>query len=90
MFAGTIITDTLNNIDPYSKNSTANEVVTNAVLSAGKAFITSSLTAFMNYASDLAVNSRGNGLIQTFTVGFGEAVKSFFGWLDDALVYLLE
>ena len=90
VFAGTIITDTLNNIDPYSKNSTAKEVVANATLSAGKAFITSSLTAFMNYTSDLAVSSRGDGLMQSFTFGFGEAVKSFFGWLDDALVYLLE
>jgi len=26
----------------------------------------------------------------TYTASFGEAVKVFFGWLDDALVYIWE
>ena len=28
------------------------------------------------------------GLMPSLTLGFGEAVKAFFGWLDDALVYV--
>ena len=26
----------------------------------------------------------------TYTFGFGEALKAYFGWLDDALVYIWE
>lgn len=44
----------------------------------------------MGYSSDLAAINGANGLIPTYTVGFGEAVKAFFGWLDDALVYISE
>jgi len=85
---GTAITDGMNNLDPYSQNSTAQEIAMNAISSGGKALITSSITAFMGYASDLAVIDGANGLMPTYTYGFGEAVKTFFGWLDDALVYI--
>jgi hypothetical protein len=42
----------------------------------------------MGYASDLAAGSYAHGLMPTYTFGFGEGVKAFFGWLDDALVYI--
>ena len=66
------------------------KIVSNAVVSGGKALVTSSATAYMGYASDLAVSTGANGLMSTYTVGFGEAVKAFFGWADDAVVYIWE
>ncbi len=62
----------------------------NAISSGGKALITSSVTAYVGFASDLAVIDGANGLMPTYTLGFGESVKSFFSWLDDALVYVME
>lgn len=56
----------------------------------GKAVVTSSLTAYMGHASDLAVKDGAMGLRPTHTFGFGEVVKAFFGWVDDALVYIWE
>ena len=44
----------------------------------------------MAHASDLAAINGANGLMHTYTRGFGETVKAFFGWLDDALVYIWE
>ena len=87
---GTAVTDIMNNLDPDSANSTAKEIALNAITSGGKALVTSSLTAYMGYASDLAAINGANGLMPTYTRGFGEAVKAFFGWLDDALVYIWE
>ena len=87
---GTAVTDVMNNLDPDSANSTAKEIASNAIISGGKALVTSSLTAYMGYASDLAAINGANGLMPTYTRGFGEAVKAFFGWLDDALVYIWE
>ena len=87
---GTAVTDLMNNLDPDSANSTAKEIASNAIASGGKALATSSLTAYMGYASDLATSNGANGLMPTYTRGFGEAVKVFFGWLDDALVYIWE
>ena len=87
---GTAITDIMNNIDPYSTNSTAKEIVSNAITSGGKALVTSSLTAGIGYVSDSAIVNGANELMPTYTYGFGEAVKTFFGWLDDALVYIWE
>lgn len=84
---GTAITDWMNNLDPDSTNSTAKEIAVNAISSGGKALVTSSLTAYVGYASDLAIT---NGLMPTYTYGFGEAVKAFFGWVDDAIVYIWE
>ena len=87
---GTAITDTMNNWDPDSANSTTKEIVSNAAVSGGKALVTSSITAYMGFASDLAVIDGAGGLMPTHTFGFGEAVKAFFGWIDDALVYTWE
>ena len=87
---GTAVTDVMNNLDPDSANSTAKEIASNAITSGGKALVTSSLTAYMGYASDLAAINGANGLMPTYTRGLGEAVKAFFGWLDDALVYIWE
>ena len=87
---GTVITDVMNNLDPDSVNYTAKEIATNAIISGGKALVTSSVTAYMGYASDLAVANGANGLTPTYTFGFGEAVKAFFGWIDDAFVYIWE
>ena len=87
---GTAVTDVMNNLDPDSANSTAKEIASNAITSGGKALVTSSLTAYLGYASDLAAINGANGLMPTYTRGFGEAVKAFFGWLDDALVYIWE
>ena len=47
-------------------------------------------TAYMGYASNLAVIDGANGLMPTYKLGFGESVKAFFGWIDDALVYIWE
>ena len=88
--AGTTITDFMNNLDPDSSNSSPEEIVQNAISSGGKALITSSSTAYIGYSSNLTVANGANGLMPTYTYGFGEAVKSFFGWLDDALVYIWE
>ena len=44
----------------------------------------------MGYASDLAVINGASGLMPTYTFGFGEGVKAFFGWADDAIVYIWE
>lgn len=63
-------------------------MLTNATTSGVKALATSSVTGFMGYASDLASIDGAGGLMPSFGSGFGEAVKSFFGWMDDALVYL--
>lgn len=87
---GTAITDVMNNLDSDSSNSTVQEITLNSVSPGGKALVTSSLTAYMGYASDLTVMNGAGGLMPTYTLGFGESVKSFFGWLDDALVYLWE
>lgn len=87
---GTVVTDVMNNLDPDSTNSTAQEIASNAITSGGKALVTSSLTAYMGYASDLAVGNGAYGLMSTYTFGFGESVEAFWGWLDDALVYIWE
>ncbi len=87
---GTMITDVMNNLDPDSVNSTVQEIASNAITSGKKALATSSVTAFMGHASDLAVADGANGLMPTFSYGFGEAVKTFFGWIDDAIVYIWE
>jgi RHS repeat-associated protein len=87
---GTAVTDLMNNLDPDSVDSTATEIASNAITSGGKALVTSSLTAYMGYASTSAVSNGANGLMPQYTFGFGESVKAFFGWLDDALVYLWE
>ena len=31
-----------------------------------------------------------DGIMPQFTPGFGECVKAFFGWVDDAIVYIWE
>lgn len=87
---GTTVTDVLNNVDPDSKNSSACEIASNAVSSGGKALVTSSVTAYMGHASDLAYLDGSRSLMHGYTFGFGEAVKTFWSWLDDAIVYVWE
>ena len=82
--------DVMNNWDPDSSDSTAEEIATNAAASGVKALATSSLTADIGYAANIAVVDGAGGLIPTYTFGFGEGLKAFFGWLDDALVYIWE
>lgn len=87
---GTAITGALNNLDPDSSNLSVQEITENAVVSGGKALATSSLTAFMGYASDLAVIDGARGAMPSYTLGFSESVKAFFGAVDDAIVYIWE
>lgn len=97
---GTFITDALNNIDPDSSNSSARQMMGNALSSGGKALITSSMTAGVgagvggvNYHTGViegAVANGCGGLMPTLTLGFGEGIKAFFGWSDDAVIYLWE
>ncbi len=68
---GTAVTNLLNNIDPMSADLSAGEIAAASFLSGGKALVTSSLTAFMGYASDMAVIDGAGGLMPTYTFGFG-------------------
>lgn len=75
-------------MNPYSANSGV------------KALVTSSLTACIGKGVggidyDLgtpygSVADGYGGLMPTLTVGFGEGVKAFFGWADDAVIYVRE
>jgi hypothetical protein len=97
---GTAVTDVMNNLDPDSANSTAQEIVSNAITSGGKALVTSSLTALVgsgiggvNYKTgnfEGAIVDGCGGLMPSLTFGFGEGIKNFFGWMDDAMVYIWE
>ena len=87
---GTTITDVMNNLDPDSANSTAQEIAADAFKSGARALVTSSVTAYVGYASDFAVVDNAMGLMPSYTFGFGEAIKAFFGWADDAVVYVWE
>ena len=87
---GTTITDVLNTWDPDSASLTADEIVNDALTSAVKAAVTSTVTGYMGYAADLAATDGAGGLMPTFTIGFRECYKAFWGWADDAMVYLLE
>ena len=97
---GTFITDALNNIDPDSANSSMNQMVKNATSSGLKACLTSLMTACIgagvggvNYSTGAiegAVANGCGGLMPTLTLGFGEGIKTFFGWADDAVIYLWE
>ena len=85
------MTGMLNNLDPYSADSTMDQIAIGAFTSGGKALVTSSLTAFMGYASDVALmDNTIKELMPTFTYGFSEGLKAFYGWLDDAVVYIWE
>lgn len=85
---GTIITDALNNWDPDSANASMQEMKKNAATSFGKASITNSLTGYVGVAADAAKADGCGGLQPTFTYGFAEAVKAFYSWVDDAMVYI--
>lgn len=97
---GTFITDALNNIDPDSVNSSMEQMIANARSSGMKALLTSSMTACVgagvggvNYNAGIiegAVANGCGGLMPNLTLGFGEGVKAFFGWSDDAVIYLWE
>ena len=90
----------LNNVDPDSANSSASQIAKNAATSGLKALATSSLTSLVgsgvggvNYKTGViegAVLDGCGGLIPSLTLGFGEGIKAFFGWADDAVIYLWE
>lgn len=90
MTAGTAITDALNNLDPDSQNSTGGQMLKNATTSGLKALVTSSVTAYAGYSADLARVDGAGGLMTSFSYGFAEGFKAFFGWADDAIVYIWE
>ena len=85
-----MITGGLNNLDPYSENSSAKEIVNNSIASGIKGVITGSLTAAIGAGSDMAVKNGSGEFASDYTFGFGEAVKAFFGWVNDAMVYIWE
>lgn len=87
---GTTITDLLNNLDPDSQSLTREQMVNNATSSGLKALLTNSLTAYVGYSADLANLSGTGGLMPSFSFGFAEALKIFFGWVDDAVIYVWE
>ena len=87
---GILVVDVMNTWDPDSSDSTAEETVASAAVSGVKALTASSPTAYIGYASNIAVVDGAGGLIPTYTFEFGEGLKAFFGWLDDALVYIWE
>lgn len=65
-----------------------------------KALVTSSMTACIgagvggvNYHTGViegAVATGCEGLMPELTLGLGEGIKAFFGWSDDAVIYLWE
>lgn len=95
---GTAITMALDNIDPDSSNSTFAEIACNAASSFGKGAVMGAFTQYwssavggINYFSGVvegAVADGASGLMPTLTLGFGEGIKAFFGWVDDAMVYI--
>ena len=97
---GTAITSVLNNLDPDSATLSNTTICKNSFSSAAKAFATSTMTYMIgdgvggiDYDTGNvygAVADKCGGLLPTLTLGFGEAVKAFFGAMDDAMVYLLE
>ena len=97
---GTVVTDVLNNVDPDSANSSVSQIAKNAAISGGKAVIISSLTELVgsgvggvNYTTgeiEGAVADGCGGLMPSLTLGFGEGIKAFFGWADDAVIYVWE
>ncbi len=97
---GTAVTMGFNNLDPGSANSTASEIATEVKNSAIKATATSMITASIgagvggiDYKTGTlygGVADGCGGLMSSFTLGFGEAIKAFFGAVDDALVYIWE
>ena len=97
---GTAVTMALNNADPDSADSSLSEIAVSGLKSGLKALVTSSITAFVGYAVggvsykkkilEGAVVNGCNGLMPSLTPAFGEGIKSFFGAVDDALVYAWE
>ena len=98
--AGTTITMGLNNLDPDSANSTVTQIATEAMKSTVKATFTSFVTASVgagaggvNYKDSTlygGVADGCGGLMPSFTLGFAEGIKAFFGAIDDAMVYIWE
>ena len=96
---GTGITLWLNNADPYSSTYTSPSDIEKAMGESGiKAGITGLSTTFIgqavggyNYQTgkiEGAVANGCDGLLPGLTLGFGEGVKAFFGWVNDAIVYV--
>lgn len=95
---GTGITLWLNNADPYSADTTPFAIGKAMGESWIKAGITGLSTTFIGQAVggynhqtgkiEGAVANGCDGLLPGLTLGFGEGVKAFFGWVNDAIVYV--
>ena len=98
--AGTAITMGLDNLDPSSSDSSASEIANAVQDTAIKATATSMVTAYIGAAAGGINYKTGElyggvadgcgGLMPTLTLGFAEAIKSFIGTVDDAIVYIWE
>ena len=86
---GTTLTMTLNNADPDSVNHSEYEIASGAWSSGIKAAATGSITQWISYSVDYGVIDGCGGLMPQLTYGFGEAIKTFFSWVDDAMVYMM-
>ena len=87
---GTVVTGAMNNWDPDSANLSTQDILKNATTSGAKGLLTSSMTAYVGYSADIARIDGCAGLMPSFSYGFAEGMKAFFGWADDALVYIWE
>ena len=86
---GILVVDVMNTWDPDSSDSTAEETVASAAVSGVKALTARSPTAYIGYASNIAVVDGAGGFFYIY-VWIWRSIKSFSGWLDDALVYIWE
>ena len=86
---GTRITMNLNNFDPDSANHSDLEIEKSATSSGIKAAAMGTITHWISYSVDYGVADGCGGLMPQLTYGFGEAIKTFFSWLDDAMVYAM-
>ena len=88
--AGTYLTENLNNIGkPKSEQKTPEQIKRDSIRSGLIGAATSTLTAYMGCAVDIAVPTKANGLMPTLTPGFGKMIVGFFGAVDDAITYML-
>ena len=69
--------DVMNNWDPDSSDSTAEETAANAAVSGVKTLTASSPTAYIGYASNIAVVDGAGGFSYIY-VWIWRSIKSFF------------
>ena len=84
---GTGIILLLNNVDPYSANTTPLGIGKAMATSGIASGISSYFTSVIGKGVDNAVEDQASGLMPTLTPGFGKCIKAFFGWVNDAAVY---